>query len=169
MWIASADCDSCIIYTFTLLKCLENPSSLVRSVKGHRSRSGQKVLDLVFKGAALYFEGDVWTCEVQFFRQRPFSKIWQIRENPLSLRALETISEPSKISTIATNFASQLAIALLCRKNRWMVNILGRLFSVALFLKDGQIKTIKRRIKAILSLELLSYTSAELHEMAERS
>lgn len=50
-----------------------------------------------------------------------------------------------------------------------MVNILGRLFSVALFLKDGQIKTIKRRIKAILSLELLSYTSVELHEMAERS
>lgn len=30
-------------------------------------------------------------------------------------------------------------------------------------------KTIRRRIKAILSLEVLSYTSAKWQEMAERS
>lgn len=106
--------------------------------------------------------------EVQW-RQRPLSKIRQIRQNLLGLRGLETILELSKISTIVTNFASETSHSSAPQEKPLNGEYIRETFLCLSLLEGSADKTIRRRIKAILSLEVLSYTSVEWQEMAERS
>lgn len=92
-----------------------------------------------------------------------------MRQNPLSFWDLETSLVPSKISTIETTFASKTSHSITPQEKPLDGEYIREAF-LRLSLLEGSVdKTIRRRIKAILSLEVLSYTSAEWQEMAERS